>query len=141
MKVWLERTAVAIGCILLLPVFIVALPFILIYSLFFGLSREEMEYWCLLVLEDGPRTGYEILQEIEHRRGDNTIIGHGTIYAALDRLIKQGLVERLRLPSKDQKTIFKYRLTGKRYTLRVPEPRFKWWVGERVRQAFGAPAY
>lgn len=46
----------------------------------------------LLALSDCPRHGYAIVQEIEARTGGAVRLGTGTLYTALKRLRKDGLI-------------------------------------------------
>lgn len=49
---------------------------------------------CILVsLSDGPRHGYAIMTDVEHISGQP--LGPGTLYAALARLERRGLIEAL----------------------------------------------
>ncbi len=60
----------------------------------------------LTALTDGPKHGYAIMQEAEHLSGQP--LGPGTLYAALARLERRGLIEAV--PSDDRRR--PYRLTG-----------------------------
>jgi DNA-binding PadR family transcriptional regulator len=60
----------------------------------------------LATLADGPRHGYAIMQEAEQLSGQP--LGPGTLYAALARLERRGLIEPV--PSDDRRR--PYRLTG-----------------------------
>jgi DNA-binding PadR family transcriptional regulator len=60
----------------------------------------------LASLADGPKHGYAIMQEAEHLSGQP--LGPGTLYAALARLERRGLIEAL--PSDDRRR--PYRLTA-----------------------------
>ena len=57
-------------------------------------------------LADGPKHGYAIMQEAERLTGQR--MGPGTLYAALSRLERRGLIEAL--PADDRRR--PYRLTG-----------------------------
>lgn len=46
----------------------------------------------LLALSDHPRHGYAIVQEIEARTDSAVRLGTGTLYTALKRLRKEGLI-------------------------------------------------
>jgi len=46
----------------------------------------------LLALSDSPRHGYAIIQEIEERTRGRVVIGTGTLYTALKRLRREGLI-------------------------------------------------
>ena len=60
----------------------------------------------LVALADGPRHGYAIMTEAEEIGGSP--LGPGTLYAALGRLERRGLIEPV--PSEDRRR--PYRLTG-----------------------------
>ena len=60
----------------------------------------------LATLADGPKHGYAIMQEAERMTGQG--LGPGTLYAALARLERRGLIEPV--PSEDRRR--PYRLTG-----------------------------
>lgn len=60
----------------------------------------------LAALADGPKHGYAIMQEAERLSGQS--LGPGTLYAALARLERRGLIEPV--PSDDRRR--PYRLTG-----------------------------
>ena len=47
----------------------------------------------LVVLADGPRHGYAVLKALEARPGPRLFGGAGSLYAALQRMVDQGLVE------------------------------------------------
>jgi DNA-binding PadR family transcriptional regulator len=46
----------------------------------------------LLALSDRPRHGYGIIMEIEERTGGTVRLGTGTLYTALKRLRRDGLI-------------------------------------------------
>jgi DNA-binding PadR family transcriptional regulator len=60
----------------------------------------------LVALADGAKHGYAIMTEVERIGG--TSMGPGTLYAALGRLERRGLIEPL--PAEDRRR--PYRLTG-----------------------------
>jgi DNA-binding PadR family transcriptional regulator len=60
----------------------------------------------LATLADGPKHGYAIMQEAERLSGQP--LGPGTLYAALARLERRGLIEAL--PAEDRRR--PYRLTA-----------------------------
>lgn len=74
----------------------------------------EPSLLILVALGDGPKHGYAIMADVEDFSG--TPLGPGTLYAALARLERRGLIEAL--PSDDRRR--PYRLTGVgEQTLRV----------------------
>ncbi|MGC4896716.1 PadR family transcriptional regulator [Micromonospora sp. DT31] len=54
---------------------------------------REATFLILTALADEPRHGYGIIQEIAGMSGGRVNLLPGTLYAALDRLVAQGLVE------------------------------------------------
>jgi len=52
-------------------------------------------FYILLVLAEGDRHGYAIMQEAAQRSGGALRLGPGTLYAAISRLLKGGLIEEL----------------------------------------------
>lgn len=60
----------------------------------------------LVALADGPKHGYAIMTEAERISGSP--LGPGTLYAALGRLERRGLIEPM--PAEDRRR--PYRLTG-----------------------------
>lgn len=50
-------------------------------------------FHILLALVDGPEHGYQIMKEVEERSGGKVRIGPGTLYEAIQRLVKNGLIE------------------------------------------------
>ena len=66
----------------------------------------EPSLYILVSLSDGPRHGYAIMTDVEAISG--TRMGPGTLYGALARLERRGLVEAL--PPEDRRR--PYRLTG-----------------------------
>ncbi len=54
---------------------------------------REATFLILTALADGPRHGYGIIQEVTLLSGGRVTLLPGTLYAALDRLAAQGLVE------------------------------------------------
>ena len=50
-------------------------------------------FHILVALADGERHGYGIMQEVAARTGRQTIMGPGTLYGTLKRMLEAGLVE------------------------------------------------
>ena len=50
-------------------------------------------FHILLSLVDGEKHGYAIMQEVEERTGGALVMGPGTLYGTLKRLLESGLVE------------------------------------------------
>jgi DNA-binding PadR family transcriptional regulator len=71
----------------------------------FGRFAEPALY-ILVALSEGPKHGYAIMTEVEESTGSP--MRPGTLYGALDRLERRGLIEAL--PPEDRRR--PYRLTG-----------------------------
>jgi DNA-binding PadR family transcriptional regulator len=55
------------------------------------LTRNE--FHVLLALLDGPRHGYGIMQDVEELTSGDFKLGPGTLYTAIARLERAGLIE------------------------------------------------
>jgi DNA-binding PadR family transcriptional regulator len=51
------------------------------------------EFHILLAVADGEKHGYAIMQEVAERSGGRTRLGPGTLYGAVKRLLRAGLIE------------------------------------------------
>lgn len=49
-------------------------------------------FHILMALADGERHGYAMLREIEQRTGGELRVGTGTLYAAIGRMVRSGLI-------------------------------------------------
>jgi len=58
-----------------------------------NLTRGTLDLLILKALSWGPRHGYGVAEWIEHATGEALLVGEGTLYPALHRLERQGLVE------------------------------------------------
>jgi DNA-binding PadR family transcriptional regulator len=47
----------------------------------------------LMALAEGERHGYAVKQEIEERTGGSLVLGPGTLYEAIHRMLRDGWVE------------------------------------------------
>ena len=59
------------------------------------LPLQEPTFFILLSLANEPRHGYAILKDVEALSGGKIRLGTGTLYGALNRLLDQGLIERI----------------------------------------------
>ena len=50
-------------------------------------------FHVLLSLADGEKHGYAIMQEVEERTGGGLVMGPGTLYGTLKRMLEAGMVE------------------------------------------------
>ena len=76
-----------------------------------GKAMREPTFWILTALAGRPRHGYGVIQEVTRLSGGEVTILAGTLYAALDRLAAEGLVEPDRDELVDGRTRRYYRLT------------------------------
>src|SRR4051794_1171711 len=57
------------------------------------LVRGHLDGLLLAVLADAPAHGYEISRQLTHRSGGNLEVPEGSLYPALHRLERAGLVD------------------------------------------------
>jgi DNA-binding PadR family transcriptional regulator len=50
-------------------------------------------FQIMLALADGERHGYAIMQEVKRQTGGATVLGPGTLYGTLRRLVAEDLIE------------------------------------------------
>ena len=91
------------------------------------MSQEPLTpavFHILVSLADGERHGYGIMQEIAERTGRQTIMGPGTLYGSIKRMMDTGLVEEAgerRDPEAGDERRRYYRLTRRGRTAAVAE--------------------
>lgn len=54
---------------------------------------SQPEFYILLSLAIKERHGYEIMKQVEHDSGQKVILGPGTLYGAIKRMLISGLIE------------------------------------------------
>ena len=73
------------------------------------------EFQILLALADEERHGYGIMSEVKQRTGGKVVLGPGTLYGTIKRMLKQELMEEVAAkrsdPSLGQERRKYYRLT------------------------------
>lgn len=76
------------------------------------LPLTEPVLLVLLSLAEHPRHGYSILKDVEQMSGGRVVLSTGTLYGALQRLLRQGWIERFAEDeaSRDRRA---YRLTAR----------------------------
>ena len=74
-----------------------------------SLSAVAVE--VLVTLAEGPRHGYAIKQDVEARVGGSFILGSGSLYQALQRLERRGLIALVESPPTDARRGRSYRLS------------------------------
>ena len=57
------------------------------------MDMREPTYLILTSLADGAKHGYGVMQEVAEISGGRVQLRAGTLYAALDRLVGEGLIE------------------------------------------------
>ncbi len=74
------------------------------------LPLQEPTFYILLSLRAGAKHGYAILKEVAQLSGGQVKLSTGTLYGALNRLLDQGLIERIE-PEEGARGKKAYRLT------------------------------
>ena len=57
------------------------------------LPLPPSEFQILLALADGERHGYAIRAEVVERTGGEVLLGPGTLYGSIKRMLESGLIE------------------------------------------------
>ena len=57
-------------------------------------AHGQLRLYLLALLNEGPRHGYEVIQDLEHRFNGLYSPSAGTVYPRLAKLEEEGLVER-----------------------------------------------
>jgi DNA-binding PadR family transcriptional regulator len=58
-----------------------------------NLSLAQSEFYILLSLAIKQRHGYEIMQQVEHDSGGKVLLGPGTLYGSIKRMLQSNLIE------------------------------------------------
>ena len=53
---------------------------------------SQSEFYILLSLAIQERHGYEIMKQVEHDSGGKVLLGPGTLYGSIKRLLQEGLI-------------------------------------------------
>lgn len=56
-------------------------------------SLSQSEFYILLSLAIKSRHGYDIMKQVELDSGTKVILGPGTLYGAIKRMLQSGLIE------------------------------------------------
>ena len=75
-------------------------------------ALQEPSFLILTALAAAPQHGYGIITDAEQISGGRVRLRAGTLYAALDRLSRDGLIEADREEVRDGRLRRYYRLTG-----------------------------
>jgi DNA-binding PadR family transcriptional regulator len=70
------------------------------------------EFHVLLALLDGPRHGYGIMQDVQELTSGDFKLGPGTLYTAIARLERAGLIEECE-PDADRRRCYRVTRKGK----------------------------
>ncbi len=73
---------------------------------------QEPSFLILTALAREPRHGYALLTDVVELSGGAVVLRVGTLYGALDRLAREGLIEIDREETVDSRPRRYYRLTG-----------------------------
>ncbi|GAA0460956.1 PadR family transcriptional regulator [Paractinoplanes deccanensis] len=73
---------------------------------------REPTYFILAALQDEPRHGYAILTRVAELSQGRVTLATGTLYQALDRLAREGLIEVVRDEVVNGRARRHYALTG-----------------------------
>jgi transcriptional regulator len=79
----------------------------------FGLLQGTLDLLILQTIALGPVHGHAIVKSIESRSREVLQVGHGSLYPALQRLLKQGLIAGEDGTSENNRKARFYRLTAK----------------------------
>ena len=63
------------------------------------LPLSEATFFILLSLSLGPRHGYSILKDVDSLSDGRVVLGTGTLYGAIKRLLADGWIQRSEGPS------------------------------------------
>jgi PadR family transcriptional regulator, regulatory protein PadR len=77
------------------------------------LLQGTLDLLILQTVARGPAHGHAIAKSIESRSGEVLQVGHGSLYPALQRLIKQGLIQGEDGASENNRKARFYRLSAK----------------------------
>jgi DNA-binding PadR family transcriptional regulator len=75
-----------------------------------ALPLTPAAFHVLLALADGEKHGYAILKEVAARTRGDVVLGTGTLYGIIKRLLADGLIRHSAAGSDDRRTA--YRLTA-----------------------------
>jgi DNA-binding PadR family transcriptional regulator len=87
-------------------------------------SLSGPEFEILLSLADGEKHGYAIMQDVTARTGRRTRMGPGTLYGAIKRMLRAGLIDEAEdrpAPDLDDQRRRYYRITPGGRELAVAE--------------------
>ena len=80
------------------------------------LPLTTVAFEILLAVAEGERHAYDVMLAIERRTAGRVSLNPGTLYRAVDRLVREGLLEALERPSgeRDFRKVFRLSRLGAR---------------------------
>src|SRR6516165_11138737 len=96
-------------------------------------GRGDVRAAILALLREGPRTGYQIMSEIEERSGGAWRPSPGAIYPALSQLADEGLITG---EESDGRRTYSLTEAGRRYVEQNPEAARGAWESAAQREAW-----
>ena len=102
--------------------------------------RGHLDLLLLAIVEDGPRHGYAVIDELRRRTGGDIDLPEGTIYPALHRLERAGLLtsEWTQVGGRRRRT---YSLTDRGRTA-ATDKRHEWSAfAQNIQRVVGAPPW
>jgi len=101
---------------------------------------REPTYMVLVTLADGRRHGYGIIQDVERLSNGKTTLRPGTLYATLDRLTSDGLIEGAGEEIVDGRLRRYYRLTDRGSAVLESESKQRLAVSKEALRRLRLPA-
>lgn len=77
---------------------------------FMNIQLSQSEFYILLSLAIKSRHGYEIMKQVEQDSGRKVLLGPGTLYGSIKRMLQSSLIEEV--PGDDPRRKY-YKLTEK----------------------------
>ena len=99
-------------------------------------GRGDVRAAILALLRDGPRTGYQIMSEIEERSGGAWRPSPGAVYPALSQLADEGLIAG---EESDGRRTYSLTEAGRRYVEQNPEAARGAWESAAQQEAWQVP--
>jgi DNA-binding PadR family transcriptional regulator len=59
-------------------------------------ALSQSEFYILLSLAIKKRHGYEVMKQVEHDSGGKVLLGPGTLYGSIKRLLESKLIEEVK---------------------------------------------
>jgi len=84
------------------------------------MTPTRIEFHVLVALVEGPRHGYGVMQDVDELTAGELRLGPGTLYSAIKRLQRAGLIEECEADAERRRC---YRLTRKGKTAATDEAR------------------